>query len=134
MVLSPVGERSAAVSVAERSNRRRVLKNFDWAMPVQGGGGSFDGTVLYNHWRRDSPMLDDAALQPSTCASPVKRENLVRGVGGESARTTIAELCGVMVRDVDAVCFGRCVRNRHPPNKTLAAFRILFRAGFSFKE
>ena len=121
MVLSPVGERSAAVSVAERSNRRRVLKNFDWAMPVQGGGGSFDGTVLHNHWRRDSPMLD-AALQPSTCASLARRDNLVRGLDEESARTTIAELCGVMVRDVDAVCLGKCVRNRYPPNKTLGTF------------
>ena len=109
------------VPAGEKSSSRYIQESSDYAMPVQGGGGSFDGTVLYNHWRRDSPMLD-AALQPSTCASPVKREDLVRGVGGESARTTIAELCGVMVRDVDAVCFGRCVRNRHPPNKTLGTF------------
>ena len=61
----------------------------------------------------------DAALQLCACASPVKREDLVRGVGGESARTTIAELCGVMVRDVEIVCLDRCVRNRHSLNKML---------------
>ena len=107
------------VPAGEKSSSRYIQESSDYAVPVQRGGGSFDGTVLYNHWRRDSPMLDDAALQPSTCASPVKRENLVRGVGGESARTTIAELCGVMVRDVEIVCLGRCVRNRHFPKKTL---------------
>ena len=103
------------VPAGEKSSSRYIQESSDYAVPVQRGGGSFDGTVLYNHWRRDSPMLD-AALQPSMCASPVKREGLVRGVGGESARTTIAELCGVMVRDVEIVCLGRCVRNQHSPN------------------
>ena len=112
------------VPAGEKSSSRYIQESSDYAMPVQGGGGSFDGTVLYNHWRRECPMLD-AALQPSTCASLARRDNLVRGLDEESARTTIAELCGVIVRDVDAVCIGRCVRNRYPSNKTLGTFARL---------
>jgi len=71
----------------------------------------------------------DAALQPSTCASPARRDNLVRGVDGKSTRTTIAELRCARVRDVDAACFGQRGGNQLPPNKTLATPQGLKEAG-----
>jgi len=76
----------------------------------------------------------DAALQLCACASPGRRGDLWYGRSEESARTTIAELRCVRVRDVDAVCLGRSKCNQHPSNKTLgrpsgrkkikAAFRL----------
>jgi len=78
-----------AVSSSNRESpcRRRIVSSGTYRKaPIVrcqfcGGGVALLTTILHNHWRRECPMLDAAQLF-HFCASPARRDDLVRGVGG----------------------------------------------------
>ena len=107
------------VPAGEKSSSRYIQESSDYAVPVQRGGGSFDGTVLYNHWRRDSPMLD-VPQQSCMCASSARKGESAYGWSEESARAAIAERGFVRERGMGAACLGQSMRNQDSHNKWLA--------------